>query len=496
LLIALVILIVGVVLLPLGLASLGSATTLPVITVPPEYYLKGWPGLPLPGFEQFVNTQGGALLSMLIVLSIGYLAFRASKGWTQEVPGRLQGIVEVLVDGLWGLAKSQAGNRPKVKYILFPIVASIFVYLLAGNLGKLLPGVETVGVTHCALYEPVAFNGHPLNQTGIAGFTYFTLRVDQALTVGTPGTSKSYKQCETFIGAAHHYPDYIVTKLDPFLDKKVTHVTAEGDTLASIAAQYTSTAADNATGELPTFSYFTTHYEGWKEVSFTPESVVLENLNGAATSLQFAPHDEEEVHKVATEVVVGETAVTLDLPEDYANAPLAAGQTVVVRKELFGEKATTPLNQLYTVAPFVRGLATDLNVTLGLAIMSFFLIQAFGISELGAGYFQKFINLRGLGKGGLGVIDFVAGLFEIVSEFGKIISLSFRLFGAIFAGTILFAVFMFLFGTLLPSVILILEFIVGTAQAGVFAILTLIFCAQAMVSHHHEDGEHGHDDAH
>jgi len=122
------------------------------------------------------------------------------------------------------------------------------------------------------------------------------------------------------------------------------------------------------------------------------------------------------------------------------------------------------------------------------------------VSTLGLDYFQKFINLRAIGsiptRGPLAAIDFVAGLFEIVSEFGKIISLSFRLFGALFAGSILFAVFLFLFGSILPAVILALELIVGGAQAAVFAILTLIFCSQAMVSHAHEDHDHGHDDAH
>ena len=76
-----------------------------------------------------------------------------------------------------------------------------------------------------------------------------------------------------------------------------------------------------------------------------------------------------------------------------------------------------------------------------------------------------------------------------ISELSKIISLSFRLFGNIFAGGILIAVMLFLVGTGLPVIFYALELIVGLAQALVFAVLTLVFIAQAMEGHH-GDGEH------
>jgi F0F1-type ATP synthase membrane subunit a len=60
---------------------------------------------------------------------------------------------------------------------------------------------------------------------------------------------------------------------------------------------------------------------------------------------------------------------------------------------------------------------------------------------------------------------------------------------------VLYAVILFLVGTVTPVIILGLEVIVGVAQAGVFAILTLIFSAQAMVSHIHDE-DHGHEEAH
>jgi F-type H+-transporting ATPase subunit a len=150
------------------------------------------------------------------------------------------------------------------------------------------------------------------------------------------------------------------------------------------------------------------------------------------------------------------------------------------------------------VTPYVRGAATDLNLTIGLALVTFFAIQVFGVAAQGPAYFQKFVNINALGslsKKPLGAIDFLVGLFEIVSEIGKIISLAFRLFGNMFAGGILLAVMSFLVAALLPVVFYGLEVIVTTIQAFVFAVLTIVFSAQAMEGHHSDDEHHEDDHA-
>ncbi|MFN8372034.1 MAG: hypothetical protein U0694_04050 [Anaerolineae bacterium] len=51
------------------------------------------------------------------------------------------------------------------------------------------------------------------------------------------------------------------------------------------------------------------------------------------------------------------------------------------------------------VTPFVRGGSTDLNLTIGLALISVVAIQVFGVIAQGPNYFQKFVNLRALGNG-------------------------------------------------------------------------------------------------
>jgi F0F1-type ATP synthase membrane subunit a len=471
---------------------LGTGVTLPVITVPPEKYLENWPSPALDDF--FVNTLlGGALLADILVIIFALSASRWSNGWTKKVPGRGQAAAELVVDGLWGLTKQQAGHSHKVKNILFPIVASLFLFLLAANWSKLIPGVESVGILHCAAYEPVAFSGLPIHEGNVLGRPVFTLRVSNALDVGTTADFESWEQCESFV-TNHGANAHDVKALDPFYDAAVTHTTVAGDTLNSIAAQYTTQVEERLNDDLPqvttpnspiSSAYVAETfggYESWKPVEFTGAELL--ELNAGAV---VAPVENEEGHS--------------ETPALTADTPLKAGQTITVRNELLGKEATTFRNQLFTVAPFIRGAATDLNLTLGLAIFAFCLIQYFGLSTLGPNYLQKFVNINALGNAGtrpLGIVDFVAGIFEIVSELGKIISLSFRLFGALFAGSILFAVFLFLFGTFIPVAILFLEIIVGGAQAAVFAILTLIFTAQAMVSHAHDDhdgdGHHEHDE--
>lgn len=499
------------------LPSVGTAVTLPVITVPGEYYRQDWPSA---DFE-IVNTLGGALLANILMLFIVFRARAVSKNWTKEVPGRFQGFVELIAEIWWSLTKQQAGSKPKVKNWLFPLVASIFLFLFVANWGKLLPGVESVGVLHCAAYDPVSFNGFPVQETEFAGRPYFVLESNQPLNTGTPGTSQSYRQCEAGLGEHHYIEDgYLVTELDPFYDEAVVHTVEAGDTLASIAAQYQSEVEDIVAGDLPesegraelqdhlangeynaikiTYDDPYAQYNSWRETTITTQSIVAAN-EAAGRTIAFADeagddhaaaddHGEEDAD-AASEGAADESTEEVSLVE----RPLQAGQELLVREELIGEAATTRSNQLYTVAPFVRGVSTDLSFTLGLAIMAFFAIQIFGISELGLNYFQKFINVHAIGnvaKRPLGAVDFVVGLFEIISEIGKVISLSFRLFGALFAGSVLYAVFLFLTGTTIPIIILLLELIVGLAQAGVFAVLTLLFCAQAMVSHIHDD-EHG-----
>jgi F-type H+-transporting ATPase subunit a len=148
----------------------------------------------------------------------------------------------------------------------------------------------------------------------------------------------------------------------------------------------------------------------------------------------------------------------------------------------------------YTLVPFVRVASTDLNFTVALALISVLMTQVMGVRALGASYFTKFLNVGGIfNRPVFGLIDFFVGLLELLSEISKLLSFSFRLFGNIFAGSVL----LFVIGTLIPvfvqSMFLGLEFFVGLIQAVVFGMLTMVFMAQATQGHgEHPEGEEAH----
>jgi F-type H+-transporting ATPase subunit a len=137
-----------------------------------------------------------------------------------------------------------------------------------------------------------------------------------------------------------------------------------------------------------------------------------------------------------------------------------------------------PVGQL---VPFIRAAATDLNFTLALSLITMFMVQFFGVQALGAGYFSKFLNFGG------GPIGFIVGIIETISEFAKILSFAFRLFGNIFAGQVLLFVMAFLIPWLLPVPIYALEIFVSFIQALVFALLALVFFSTSVIGHddHH-----------
>ncbi len=127
--------------------------------------------------------------------------------------------------------------------------------------------------------------------------------------------------------------------------------------------------------------------------------------------------------------------------------------------------------------PLFRGATADLNMTLALAISAFVLIQFFGFKELGFGYLKKFLNF-------VNPINFFIGILELVSEFSKILSFAFRLFGNIFAGEVLLTVIAFLIPILASFPFMLLEIFVGLVQALVFALLTAVFIQSATAKHH------------
>lgn len=141
--------------------------------------------------------------------------------------------------------------------------------------------------------------------------------------------------------------------------------------------------------------------------------------------------------------------------------------------------------------PLFRPPNADLNMTLAMAVLTFSVVQFAGVRAHGVG-------------GRLKHMADPVFLFpiELISEFSRIISLSARLFGNVFAGEVLLGVIYAMVNAIkiavvplaFPIVFIGLELLFGTIQALVFALLTLIYITLASAGH--GDHEAGHEAAH
>jgi len=145
------------------------------------------------------------------------------------------------------------------------------------------------------------------------------------------------------------------------------------------------------------------------------------------------------------------------------------------------------------LVPLFRPANSDLNMTLAIGVLAVVMSHIFGIVAIG--FFKhigKFIQLgqvfKSLTKGPVAIfsaiIEFFVGLLEILSELAKMVSLSLRLFGNIFAGEVLLTVMASLIAFLVPTPFMLLELIVGLIQATVFAMLTLVYLTVATTDPH------------
>jgi F-type H+-transporting ATPase subunit a len=159
-----------------------------------------------------------------------------------------------------------------------------------------------------------------------------------------------------------------------------------------------------------------------------------------------------------------------------------------------------------TWIPLIRSGTADINGTLPLALLSVIGANIFGIISIGLWKtINKYVNLKALGSIFTKIkkdptilmtapIVFAVGLLELVGEFAKIASLSFRLFGNVFAGEVLLLSMGAIIAYALPIPFLLLEILVGVIQAFIFSILTLVYYTIASMDHDEHEEEHSHED--
>ena len=525
-----------------ALPNSGIAIGLPVITVPGEIIHYNWLG----GFDLTNTLMGGFLATLIIALWAG-LSYRATKGWTREVPDRGQAFSEFAVETFYNFLEGLGGENFKKAPMLWPLAAAMFFFLIAGNLGKLLPGFESVGYIHCG---HVGINGYARYGENTSG----RLWVDRSLDAGTSQTVESEEACQHQLKVLDIYygeyesEDYAeereafyarlaaiggdvpeefasATPLNSEFALTSTLQTAEEDDHA--AEEVVEEEVDPATGSCLAYidgaeaaaeeaalegGEFGSANEGDAEEDHSEEEAT-ESDDHASLLLTSTLHTEEAedahgeeavVETVSPEVIAVAYEELVAAEEDgVEGAKLEKIQCEVTR--MLHPGAIFPMsadelqaNQIqpyiFAVSPWFRGVSTDLSMNFGLALISIIGVQIYGVIALGPAYFEKFVNITSLGKGS--IIDVVVGLIEIISEVGKIISLAFRLFGNLFAGGIVLVMFTFLAAFGLPVIMMMLEVIIGTVQALVFPVLTVVFVVQAMEAHHGDDHDDHHEEAH
>ena len=167
--------------------------------------------------------------------------------------------------------------------------------------------------------------------------------------------------------------------------------------------------------------------------------------------------------------------------------------TIGVWEVIEGEKELVPL---------LRSAGSDLNLTVAMALVSVIASHLLGIMSIGFFvHWNKFIQLGTIWKAIralspikilIALVEFVVGIIELFSEVAKVVSLSLRLFGNIFAGEVLMTVISSLVSFVIPLPFMFLELIVGVVQATVFSMLTLVYLSILTSKPHGDshDAEH------
>lgn len=321
------------------------------------------------GYTGFALTN--TMLSSFVTTAVLLLVFVLGASRGNMVPGRLQGMVELIIEGLLTFVEGVAGKVMGRKF--FPIIATIFLFVLFNAWMGLLP-----------IYPSLGLESNP-----------------------------------------------------------------------KANAEFIAGVAENKDMELHGVV-----------ASFSAEHLVLED--GTVMVLESETRVEEEL-------AFGNDAVGKKVKvEGIKNSH---GELVAEQIEI-GEAPRVHL---------LRAAGTDVNMTLALAIVAFIFVEFWGLRTLKFAYLGKFIRVSGFFKSPKGWfnagVDLFVGCLEGLSEFIRLVSFTFRLFGNMLAGEILILVSAFLFPFVIGVVFYGLELLVGLIQAVIFAGLTVTFATMAVVRH-------------
>ncbi|HEY3382311.1 MAG TPA: F0F1 ATP synthase subunit A [Vicinamibacterales bacterium] len=151
------------------------------------------------------------------------------------------------------------------------------------------------------------------------------------------------------------------------------------------------------------------------------------------------------------------------------------------------------VGNLMGLVPGLKSPTSNINVTLGCALTVFVYYQFHGFKEQGIlGYMKHFLAPAG-------APIWIAPIYlpvELISHLSRVLSLSVRLFGNIFGEDLVILILFSIVPFVAPLPMMFLGLITATLQAYIFAMLTTIYLAGAVVVDHGPDGHGAHGDGH
>ncbi len=495
------------------------------------------------GSYEITNTILSAWVVIVLLAIAAFVVWRRTRNVEAAlVPSGFQNLVEAIYEAFLNIAQQVGGERNGKKF--FPFVFTIFIFLLAGNWFGLFPWNNVIGPVEnyrehylhymeidvqevvCELqgekskikevdgHEKVVCDGsaeaRPLTAANVAAinhaFTHAYFDPIHFAPHGKEGFDDVHDHADHVIAEIreHHLTETEVAVRSEFAQHPLPADLDGADLIHAIEERLEAAGVEHddmhdawaynlpletADAELVRATGPIMNRSGFKIVP--PRTLFDEPRDFSYDAFAEPIVIEPAADGTAAQICLIECEQQLGDHE-----PMVAPTTVntahigfVLRLEEKGFADET----VGHIFPIFRSLASDVNLPLAIALWSFLAVQYFGIRGVGVGSnFGKYIGVgsHAIVRGPMGVF---VGILEIVSEVGRVISFTFRLFGNIFAGEVVLFISMFLVAFVVPTVFFGLEVFVGFIQAFVFAMLTLVFASTAVGDHdEHHDEAAGH----
>ena len=419
----------------MGITLLPQVLKVPTLEV--ESFFRGEAVFLKDGPFPITNTLIASWITILVATLFSFAATRKMK----IIPGRLQGLVEMAMEGLINFIEGVAGHKNGRRFL--PVIATIFIFVMFNAYLALLP-IYGPGI-HVTLKDKIA-------------------------------TKEAGTVVELMVHPIVEEKDEVVAVVET-ADGTREEVKAPAGEL-----EYSVSVGDSVSEGQPVAI-----------MMGTTENVTAVKAPVAGTVVELTLHRRiEQNEEPIARIDAGELGViVVNSPKDKLGEleyDVEVGQPVLADDEIA---------VLTSAPPLIRSASTDINMTLAMALIAVLFIELMGLTGRGfKHYISEYINVGELFRGiklffrgkivdGLmayvtGVINVIIGGLEFISHMTRMISFAFRLFGNMTAGEILVLSATFLIPWIMAVPFYGLELLIGFIQALIFGGLTLVFASIAV----------------